>query len=83
MNVQVKYLDSNAHPPKISREQTDVEESSTGKSEHEWCQRVEQGEDQGVPSQIPADLAIPGSCLEGFLIEDACLGAVPDHPPEP
>lgn len=77
-----KDLDTDNDTPEVSREETDIEESSGSETEKKRGERVEYKQTEGIPSQVTAHISVPGSRLERGAVEDGGLDANDAHAPE-
>lgn len=82
MDMVMEDTQSNDHTPKVSSQQTNVEESRRRKTEDNRGERVEDEEDERVSDFVPDDLAIPSRLRERFAVKDRGLNAVDDGAPE-
>lgn len=79
MHRILKHINPNNNPPKIRREQTNIEKCRGGQPEQDRRQRVEDEEAECVTRQISANVAIPRRAGEGITVEDGSLHADDEH----
>ena len=82
MNVQMEHLYSHNHTPKVSRQETDIEEGRGSHAEDHRRGGVEPRKNERIPNQVASNFTIPGGDLEGVSVEDGGLDAVDEHTPE-
>ena len=82
VDVVMEDLGTNDDSPEGACQQTDVEESSGRHAEDDWCQRIEDEQQQSVADNVADDLSIPVCLLDRMAIEDSSLNAVDKHAPE-
>lgn len=82
VDVVMKDLSTNDNSPECACQQTNVEESSGGHAEDNWCQGVEDEQQQSIADNIADDLSVPVCFLDGTAIENGSLYAVDEHAPE-
>lgn len=78
----VEDSDADDDTPEVAGQERDVLEGGAGEAVQDGDQSVEEGEDEGIPSQVAGDFAVPGGVAECLAVKDAGLDTVDDGSPE-